>query len=501
MMPQVDAPPRILIWAAVSSKAQASEEKDSLPTQVADGKRWAADVGGEVVAVLKVPGHSRNYGFFADAEREMPAYRRLRELCEGRAFDRLWCRARDRLGRTDALIAQVEYLISEAGARIYSAAMPIEGGTETARLYLSGMERAGSQAFVVVMTEAHDRGMRSRVRRGLVASRWPYGYRPVRDNGGRVVGGEIVPEEAEALRLATRLFLEGQSYAKIADALNRSPWRPRNADRWMWNTLHRVLASDTYAGFPSYGASRPDEPSDRYPALWDAETYRAVVRERARRARGGRRPATIATGVVYCRRCGRTMVAAIIRRQRFYRCRTQCDQRHYGWGTCHWNYTLASRILAAIEDVVRWLAQVDGAVDKVLAQAIPERAELQTQIAEAVRGVEAAREKRKRLAMLAASDMMKPLPYRDADTVLEAEQRRAETWLAELREQLAVLPDPQERREALDALLAAPWARAEELRGPELERVRLALIHGGVRIWCEESRVVGATIGDVAPEF
>lgn len=53
---------RVAIWAAVSDPGQATIDKDSLPSQVRDGRAWAESVG-QVVAVYEVPGHSRHYVF------------------------------------------------------------------------------------------------------------------------------------------------------------------------------------------------------------------------------------------------------------------------------------------------------------------------------------------------------------------------------------------------------------------------------------------------------
>ena len=65
-------PLRVAIWAAVSSKQQATDEKDSIPRQVLDGKTWTAAAGAEVVAIYEIPGHTRDYIHFYDAERDIP---------------------------------------------------------------------------------------------------------------------------------------------------------------------------------------------------------------------------------------------------------------------------------------------------------------------------------------------------------------------------------------------------------------------------------------------
>lgn len=67
---------RCLIWAAVSSKPQASEEKDSIPSQVKAARELIQRNDGwhEVGEPLVIPGHSRSYIFLADAAADMPVY-------------------------------------------------------------------------------------------------------------------------------------------------------------------------------------------------------------------------------------------------------------------------------------------------------------------------------------------------------------------------------------------------------------------------------------------
>ena len=77
---------RAAVFASVSTPQQASSEKDSLPSQLRDGQAWAEAVSGQVVATYRVPGHSRKYIFYQDAEREVPACRQLREDCETNIF-------------------------------------------------------------------------------------------------------------------------------------------------------------------------------------------------------------------------------------------------------------------------------------------------------------------------------------------------------------------------------------------------------------------------------
>ena len=96
MSAQNGKPLRVAVWAAVSSREQAEDDKDSLPSQEREGRAWAEAAGGQVVAAYRVPGHSRQYGFYDDAARDIEAYRLLREDARNGNFDVLWCRERSR---------------------------------------------------------------------------------------------------------------------------------------------------------------------------------------------------------------------------------------------------------------------------------------------------------------------------------------------------------------------------------------------------------------------
>ncbi len=74
-----ERPHRVAIWAAVSSAEQATPDKTSLAEQERLGREFAGAIGGQVVRVYCVPGHSRDLVLWAEAEQHMPAYRELRQ--------------------------------------------------------------------------------------------------------------------------------------------------------------------------------------------------------------------------------------------------------------------------------------------------------------------------------------------------------------------------------------------------------------------------------------
>mgnify|MGYP001016390135 FL=1 len=92
---------RAISWVAVSSKPQFEKES---PDEQRKENRVAADrIGAEIVAVLEVPGQSREYMEYTEAEANIGAYRQLREMLKAGAVDLLIARDMSRLGRRSAL--------------------------------------------------------------------------------------------------------------------------------------------------------------------------------------------------------------------------------------------------------------------------------------------------------------------------------------------------------------------------------------------------------------
>lgn len=204
---------RAVIWGAVSSRPQTGPDKDSIERQIADSRDLLARQGWQEIAVLTVPGESRGYIDVGEAiagldERLQPgednAYRRLLELLAARAVDVLVVRSRDRLGRTDALIAGVEERCRRAGVLVWSLAMP-PSGSEAGDLYVSAVERAGAQRELVELRRRQRDGMDNRLRRGLpVGTAVPFGYTAEHVQAGRRFERRavVVPAEAAAYRQA-----------------------------------------------------------------------------------------------------------------------------------------------------------------------------------------------------------------------------------------------------------------------------------------------------------
>lgn len=272
---------RVAIWAGVSSKPQARDDKFSLETQIAEGEELCQQKGWDVVARLIVPGVTRFHLDLPDAiasvdealakdtsglfERRLAelradgqnAYRRLAELIEGRKIDVLVCYRRDRLGRTDSLVSHIEGQLRRIGASVWSLYMP-PTGSEEADLYLSAVERANLQHYVIRLVDATRRGMDNRASRGLLlAGPVPFGYREDwKAEGDGLTRVAVVNErEAEAYRWAVAETLAGDMrQIDIIDRMrDRFPER-----RWSPSALRGMLRSPFYMGLVLRRRTRTD---------------------------------------------------------------------------------------------------------------------------------------------------------------------------------------------------------------------------------------------------
>jgi len=483
---------RVIVWAAVSSKEQAAEDKASLPDQERQGREFADSVGGLVVDVLTVPGHTRDVVLFEEAAQQMPAYAQLRAHCQERDFDLLWARDPDRLGRDPALAQTVASLVERAGAEMYVASAPhVLGQATVGQRYVYAIQsvRAGEDQRQRVRYIRM--GMRRRVANGLPANHWPIGYQAVRDPlSGETTGGEL-DEMAPAVRLATRLFLTGRSYAEIIAALDASPYHPPKSERWSYGTLRQMMGNDTYAGYVSWGEYRNPQVSDRFPPLWDAATFEAVQRERGRRARKVNAPSGGCPflDVAFCARCGARMTKDHHARWNvtYLRCSRHAKRSQGGRQrrTCHTNHTRQERVQEAIVTFLAGIGDV-GDVERLRGRQRDDGRE-RARLGEIAGELKEAEVRRQRLALAYAAGAMDVIVYQAADGEIV---RQAEAWRGERGEIEASLASVMRHAERFAAVQSVRPLLAERFGEVEPRELSTRLQDAGIRVWCEEGQVV-----------
>jgi len=284
------APFRCVIFAAVSSSAQAEDERGSIPSQIANSRAMIERRGWEEVAdPLVVPGQSRSIDFLHEALAEIPALAELIELARQGEINLVVVRDYDRLARTRTLMAQLSAYLSRCRVQVYALNKPVEPqdpdqlgrrgqGVRSAAMIeaLAGLESEGEVARIV---ERRHFGMNTAMSQGKWRqSKVVYGYTRKRQEDGKTVHLDVpvvVTEEAEIIRQMEKLYLDGLGGFAIARELNLRKVPSPGGKRWYENTTMKVLKNPFYCGYIVWGLVRTTKELD--PASGSFVTKRRTV--------------------------------------------------------------------------------------------------------------------------------------------------------------------------------------------------------------------------------
>lgn len=320
---------RFSIWAAVSTEAQAGEDKDSLDNQVRDCKRTGDAKGWQDTGLRYiVPGKSRTrWVNLRDAETEIPQLRTMLEDAKAGRFDviLLWD-----YNRLRDLLDPVAKSLSNYGVQLFSINQPIEPLTPQefnpyatdSESMMRGMSQVISRWQVADLRRKYRYGVKARVDRGLPSLKIPYGYMkpPGREQDPKVVS---IPHPAHSLVVQDikTQFLNGTSFNDISDYLTARYPTPSGIPAWSKQSIRKILGNPFYAGKVSFGRRltvndarsnskklvsnpTPYTQDGAHVPLYSWDDYLAILSEFERRAS----LPTVArypwSGMLFCGECG-----------------------------------------------------------------------------------------------------------------------------------------------------------------------------------------------------
>lgn len=209
-------------------------------------------------------------------------------------------------------------LLKKAGVEVISVSEPLADGP-----FGSLIERIiewMDEYYSIRLSGEVKRGMTENAHRGRYQSIAPFGYRNVPE------GLEIVPEEAEIVRLIFRKFLqEHAAFSNLAGYLNTRGIRTHRGGLWENRTVKYVLQNPVYKGWARWNvgrnalrgpeASSPDmilTPGQHIPVIIPAELFDQVQAQIARQYRQPKaRPAESyghwLGNLVKCSSCGSSL--------------------------------------------------------------------------------------------------------------------------------------------------------------------------------------------------
>jgi site-specific DNA recombinase len=265
---------RCVRFAAVSSKPQAGEDKDSIPKQLERQAKVIKSRGWiEAHDPLVVPGHTRSIDFLHEAIEEIPAIADLIKLARNGEIDIVLCRDYDRLSRTRALLPQLSKYLARCRVQIYALQKPIEpvppdeldrrGRGAQGAVTVETLSGLISENEVARIVDRHYDGMNAIMRRG----RWKrprvvFGYTRLAEHSTpeNPIYTDVprqVPQEVAVIRRIEELYLDkGFGVTRTARQLNAEKIPARQGGKWHNAQILRVLTHPFYCGYIVWGITR-----------------------------------------------------------------------------------------------------------------------------------------------------------------------------------------------------------------------------------------------------
>ena len=142
-----------------------------------------------------------------------------------------------------------------------------------------------------------------------ISSAAPYGYRRINPEP-KVHTLEIVPEEAEIIRLIYNMYLDGHGAKFIANELNRMGISPQKSNFWEYPSIRKILANPIYCG--KIGWKTKSDGDTLYNGLHEAviseEVFNSVQQKRKNNPSAQLRPndrlMNYYHNILYCQNCG-----------------------------------------------------------------------------------------------------------------------------------------------------------------------------------------------------
>jgi DNA invertase Pin-like site-specific DNA recombinase/chorismate mutase len=355
---------RALIFIAVSSQAQAADDKISLEDQEQLCREWCKTNGYEVIEVLSVGGYSRRESDVISAledfaEQGITAYHDLREHWKQKDFECLVAYSHNRLGRSSTLHSYVVENTVLSGATIYL----INGGQIDKPSLRFQIAMGGSKSAGEVDELVHRRraGIPKRIARGLPSGRGILSHKRIYEKG-KVVDYIVDPDQRRLLDDLATVFLEGYAYDKLEMQLYTrfGHINPRTGKRYAASSFLKLLYNPYFWGHAALGYTHGNQIPVGDQAAWvydesiepppEVTVYRnshepaytgdvaVKVKAEIRRREGIRGKATPRTrhafsGLLYCNECSRKLtfrpgIYGMIKYD-YWSCRTSILRKSY----------------------------------------------------------------------------------------------------------------------------------------------------------------------------
>ncbi len=301
---------RAAIYARVSDKSQAEEDKTSIAEQIGDMEAYCESKGLTITARYQEVGRGWS--------KKRPEFQRMLADARKGRFDAIVCWKSDRLSRGMYPAAALMEVVEAHQIRLEAVMDAIDMKT-------FGLMAAIGKIELDNFRERSTMGKRGTAKQGRVPTgNLPYAYR-IGDDGRP----EVIEEQAEVVRRIFDMYVrEGMRAYSIAVRLT-DEGIPTHSGKTLWlqSRVHHILGNATYTGTWVYGKYRHvatedgmkihDQPKDTWieipvPQVIDDETWKRaqkLKKQRSIRAKRNTKVLHLLQHLLRCGECGRNFHA------------------------------------------------------------------------------------------------------------------------------------------------------------------------------------------------
>jgi DNA invertase Pin-like site-specific DNA recombinase len=268
-----------------------------------------------------------------------PAFMQMIEDSAGGGFKAVLVYDSSRFARNLEESIVYKSALKRNGVELISITEPNLGDDDSA-LITDAMLGAINEMFSRKLSKAVKRGMVYAAQRGKFQTNPPYGYSR---RSGTV---EVIPDEAEIVKLVFDRCLNGKSAMSTARYLNDNGVRKRTAFAWQTRDITRMLKNAAYIGYVNYSGECY---KGLHEPIIDADTWKKVKAimdaKPQRRSRPGSTYKHWLSGIMVCYHCGGTLYHVQPKDEKpYYRCSGNIK------GTC--SHT-SMHVVSKFEQIVR----------------------------------------------------------------------------------------------------------------------------------------------------
>lgn len=202
------------------------------------------------------------------SKEERPQFQNMIKDASKHKFDMVLVHKFDRFARKVELSQKVKNIFRKLSISVISITEPIEDSP--IGFFQEGMLELLSEYYIKNLSAEVKKGQREKISQGKACNMMAYGYKNLK---GKV---EIVPEQADIVRLIFKMYNEGNGTYIIARYLNDNGIKTLKTGIWNNKQINYIIRNITYTGALKWSNNIYE---DVFPAIIDKEYFESTQKK------------------------------------------------------------------------------------------------------------------------------------------------------------------------------------------------------------------------------